>query len=176
MIMNAHGIHTWRILRALIRRCSPASTAAREYGLRYPGRRHPDANVFRRLEWAASHKCNTNGTLNAGRPSTPANKYVIIAAVERETQKSSRHIARELDYPSRRSSKYFTTINCVRTTTRGAHICFQIIVLYACNFSNGYSVNILQMRSFYATFCVQTKNVLGVTVHSTSTIVFLGTG
>jgi hypothetical protein len=27
-----------------------AGTAAREYALRYPGRRHPDASVFRRLE------------------------------------------------------------------------------------------------------------------------------
>jgi hypothetical protein len=29
---------------------SRAGTAAREYALRYRGRRHPDANVFRRLE------------------------------------------------------------------------------------------------------------------------------
>jgi hypothetical protein len=29
---------------------SRAGTAAREYAVRYPGRRHPDANVFRRLE------------------------------------------------------------------------------------------------------------------------------
>jgi hypothetical protein len=30
-----------------------AGTRAREYTLRYPGRRHPDANVFRRLEQSA---------------------------------------------------------------------------------------------------------------------------
>jgi hypothetical protein len=34
------------------------------------------------------------------------------------------------DYPNRESSKYFMTINCIHTTTRGAHICFQTIVLY----------------------------------------------
>jgi hypothetical protein len=30
--------------------CNRAGTAAREYALRYPGRRHPDANVFELLE------------------------------------------------------------------------------------------------------------------------------
>jgi hypothetical protein len=29
---------------------SGAGTPAREYALRYPGRRHPDANVFRRSQ------------------------------------------------------------------------------------------------------------------------------
>jgi hypothetical protein len=37
--------------QALDTRNCRAGTAAREYPLRYPsGRRHPDANVFRRLE------------------------------------------------------------------------------------------------------------------------------
>jgi hypothetical protein len=64
------------------------------------------------------------------------------------------------DYPNRESSKYFMTINCIHTTTRGAHICLQTIVLYGCNFANGYDINSLRMSSFYTTFCGQTKRVL----------------
>jgi hypothetical protein len=40
------------------------------------------------------------------------------------------------------------TINCIHTTTRGALICFQTIVLYGCSFTNGYDVNTLRISSF----------------------------
>jgi hypothetical protein len=80
---------------------SRAGTAAREYALRYPGRRHPDANVFRRLEQCLRETGSVTSTalVNVGRPRTvrpPANEDAITAAVEREPWRSSRDIAREL--------------------------------------------------------------------------------
>jgi hypothetical protein len=80
---------------------SRAGTAARQYALRYPGRRHPDANVFRRLEQRLRETGSLTPTalVNAGRPPTvrtPANEDDTTAAVEREPWRSSRDIAREL--------------------------------------------------------------------------------
>jgi hypothetical protein len=66
---------------------SPAHAAAREYALRYPGRRHPDAGMFRpleqRLREAGSVTCTAH--VNAGRPRTvrtPASEDGIIGAME----------------------------------------------------------------------------------------------
>jgi hypothetical protein len=78
---------------------SRAGTAAREYALRYPGRRHPNSNVFRRLEQRLRETGSVTPTalVNAGRPRsvrTPANEDAIIAAVEREPWRSTRDIAR----------------------------------------------------------------------------------
>jgi hypothetical protein len=72
---------------------SRAGTAAQEYALRYPGRRHPDANVFRRLEQRLRETGSVTPTafVKAGRPRTvrtPANVDAIIAAVEREPWRS----------------------------------------------------------------------------------------
>jgi hypothetical protein len=80
---------------------SRAGTAAREYAIRYPGRRHPDANVFRRLEQRLSETGIVTPTalVNAGRSRnvrTPANEDAIIAAVERQPLRSSRDISRKL--------------------------------------------------------------------------------
>jgi hypothetical protein len=80
---------------------SRAGTAAREYALRYPGRRHLDANVFRRLEQRLHETGSVKPTalMNAGRPRTvrtPANEDAIISAVEREPWRSSHEIEREL--------------------------------------------------------------------------------
>jgi hypothetical protein len=52
------------------------------------------------------------------------------------------------DYPNLRFSKYLMTINCIYTTARGAHICFQTIVLYGCNFTSGYHINTMRINSF----------------------------
>jgi hypothetical protein len=68
-----------------------AGTAAKKYSLRYPGRDHSDANVFRRLERSVTPTAH----VNAGRPQTlriPANEHVIIAAVERKSWGSSHDI------------------------------------------------------------------------------------
>jgi hypothetical protein len=80
---------------------SRAGTAAREYALRYPGRRRLDANAFRRLEQRLRETGSVTPTVfvNASRPQTlqtPANEDAIIAAVEREGWRSSSDIAREL--------------------------------------------------------------------------------
>jgi hypothetical protein len=79
---------------------SRAGTATREYALRYAGRRHPDANVFRRLEQRLRETGSVTPTalVSAGRPRTirtPANEDAITAAVGREPWRSSRDIARE---------------------------------------------------------------------------------
>jgi hypothetical protein len=68
---------------------SRAGTAAMECALCYPGQRHPDASVFRQLEYCL---CETGSVtpmahVNAGRLQTvrtPANEGAIIAAVEQE--------------------------------------------------------------------------------------------
>jgi hypothetical protein len=74
---------------------SRAGTAAREYALRYPGRHHPDANVFRRLEQRLRETGSVTpvALVNAGRPRTvrtPANEDAIIAAVEKLTRYRTR--------------------------------------------------------------------------------------
>jgi hypothetical protein len=80
---------------------SRAGTAAREYAIRYTGRRHPDANLFRRLQQRLRETGSVTPTalVNAGRPRTvrtPGNEDLIIAAVEREPWRSSRDISQEL--------------------------------------------------------------------------------
>jgi hypothetical protein len=51
---------------------SQPSNAAREHALLYPIRRHPDGNVFQRLErrFRDTRKCKTYGTRNADRTRT----------------------------------------------------------------------------------------------------------
>jgi len=79
---------------------SRAGTAAREYALRYLGRRHPDANVFRRLEQRLRETGSVNPTahVNGGRPQTvwsQADEDAITADTGREPW-NSLDIAREL--------------------------------------------------------------------------------
>jgi hypothetical protein len=73
---------------------SPAGAAAWEYAVRCPGRRHPDGNVFRRLEKrlrdAVTRECRTLTAVRA-----PVNEDAIAAAAEREPWRSSRVITRE---------------------------------------------------------------------------------
>jgi hypothetical protein len=132
---------------------SRAGTDAREYAVRYPGWRHPDANVFRRLEQRLHVTGSVTSTplANAGRSRTvrtPANEDAILQ-LWNESRGEAHAISHDnWDYPNRGSSKYFMAINCVHTTTRGAHICFQTIVLYGCNFTNGNDINTLRMSSF----------------------------
>jgi hypothetical protein len=101
MIMEYTHDEYCDMLLTLGARNSRAGTAAREYKLCYPGRRHSNANMFRRLEQRLRETGSVTPTAlaNAGRPRTvrtPANEDVIIAAVEREPWRSSRDIAREL--------------------------------------------------------------------------------
>jgi hypothetical protein len=141
-------------------------TAAREYALRHLGWRHPDANVFRLLEQRLRETGSVTPTalVNAGRPRavrTLAKEYAIIAAVKREPWRCSCDIVWELG-----PSKYVITLNCFQTTTCGVHICFQMIVLHACNFANGHDIKTLwwdlftqhsvdRQSVFYAWGCVK---------------------
>jgi hypothetical protein len=62
------------------------------------------------------------------------------------------------DCSSRRSSKYFTTINCIHNTTREANICFQTTILYGCHWVNTYDIKTLQMTDeacFIQWWCIQ---------------------
>jgi hypothetical protein len=54
------------------------------------------------------------------------------------------------------------------------HVCFQTIVLYWCNYVNGYNINTLRINSFYITFCGQMIHVLCVRACSTFTTVTSG--
>jgi hypothetical protein len=67
---------------------SRPGTAALEYALRYPGRRHPDANAFRRLEQRLSDtgSVTPRANVNVGRPRivlTPAEGDIVVAAKSR---------------------------------------------------------------------------------------------
>jgi hypothetical protein len=137
-------------------------------------RRHPDAKVFQRFQ----RLCKTvslkrTALANAGLARTvrtPASEDATIAAVEREPWRSSSDIARLLELSQPRVT-FFMKTNCMHTTTRGGHICFQAIVLYACNFAIGYAINTLRMSLFYRILSGHTKSVLCVRVRSTSTTV-----
>jgi hypothetical protein len=83
---------------------SRAGTAARVYALRFPGRRHPDANVFPRLE----HRLCERGSVTpmqhviAGRSlsvRTQSLKNPQISYGAREPPRSSHEITRELRLP-----------------------------------------------------------------------------
>jgi hypothetical protein len=106
-----------------------AGTTAREYVLHYPGRRHPDANVFRRLE----HSLHETGSVtsmahvNAGRPRT-CQRRSITGAVERSVEKLTRYHTRIWTIPTA-NPKHFMTVNCIHATTRGVHNCFPTIIL-----------------------------------------------
>jgi hypothetical protein len=56
--------------------------------------------------------------------------------------------------------------NHIHTTTHGAHIHFQTIILYGCNFTDIYNINMLWMILFCTKFCGQMKCVLHVSVSS----------
>jgi hypothetical protein len=153
---------------------SRAGTAAREYAPRYPGRRHPDTNVFRRSEQCLYETGSVAPTahVNGGRPRavrTLSNEDAIPAAAEREPWRRSRDTAPELGLSQ--PSVLFMTTNYIHTTTCGARIYFQMIVLNGRNFANSYCVNTLRMSSFYVTFCGQTKEALRVRVCLSSTAV-----
>jgi hypothetical protein len=78
------------------------------------------------------------------------------------------------DYPNLRSSVFSVTIICIHSTTRGAHICFQTIVLYAFSFYEWLN-NTLGVSYFYTTFCGETNHIR-VRVSLTSTTVPSGHG
>jgi alpha-D-ribose 1-methylphosphonate 5-triphosphate diphosphatase PhnM len=74
---------------------SRAGTAAREYALRYLDRRHPDANVFRRLEQRLRETGSVApaALVNACRSRTvrtPTSEDATIAAVEKLTRYRTR--------------------------------------------------------------------------------------
>jgi hypothetical protein len=114
--------------------------------------------------------------VNADHPRTvwtPANKRIIIAAVEREPWRSSCNIAWQLDYPNCGPSKYFITMKYIHTTTRGAQVSRWL--------SSTHTIlkwlqHKLQMSSFYATFCGHMKHVLHVRVCQMYTTVTSGQG
>jgi hypothetical protein len=132
---------------------SRAGTAAREYALRYPGRCYSDANALRRLAQRL-HETTHTAHVNAGRPwtvRTPANEDATIAAVEREPWRSSSEIAKELGPAQQRDPKYFMTINCIHTITRGGAHLFPDDRALRMQFCECY-VNTLWMSYFYVTF------------------------
>lgn len=57
----------------------------------------------------------------------------------------------------------------IHTTSHGAHICFQTIVLCGRNFASSYDINRLRIGCFYATCCGQAKHAVCVKVCSVPT-------
>jgi hypothetical protein len=116
--------------------------------------------------------------MNAGCSQTvraPANEYAIIPAVERKLWRLT-NIARELEISQPMVLRVLHDDELHPYTTRGAHICFQTIVLYECNFANGYDINTLRMSSFYTKFYGETKHVLRARMCSASITAISGQG
>jgi hypothetical protein len=155
---------------------SGTGTAARENALRYLVRRHPDDYVFRRLEQRLLETESAFGMQVAfGLHGHQPMKMPWMQMWNESCGEANAMSRENWDYLNRGSSKYLITINCVHTTTSGAHIYFQAIVLYECNFSNGY-INMLRASSSYTTFCGQTRRALGVRVWSMSITLTSGQG
>jgi hypothetical protein len=110
---------------------------AGEYALRHPGWNYPNTNMFLLLEqqlreigsyhlrhmWMrASHGMYRHQPMN-----TPKLQLWNESRVNAHATPHG-----NWDYPNRGSSKYFMTINCIHTTTRGEHICFQTMVFCGC--------------------------------------------
>ena len=126
---RTHSVHNTIQTRPNDRRIH---NSARKFALRSSRRRHPDANIFRRLQqrlretWIVTPTAVVNvGRTRAAR--SAANKEAIIAAVERQLWKFMRWNYLEI-WPS----KHTLTINCINIITRRRHICFHIIILYVC--------------------------------------------
>jgi hypothetical protein len=132
---------------------SPVGTAAREYTLCYSGRRHPNANLCRRLEQLLHEtvKCNAYGTCECRSPTyrTDGSQWRRHnhGCGTRATEKLMRYRARIGTVPAEGSGKYFMAISGVHTARRGAHICFQTIVRWERSYANGYDINTLRMIS-----------------------------
>jgi hypothetical protein len=91
------------------------------------------------------------------------------AAVEQETWRGSRDIAKELGLSQLRALQYFMTNSCSHITTRGEHICRQMIVLSGCNFANADKLSLHNNM-------LQTKHILRVKMCSMSIIFTSGKG
>jgi hypothetical protein len=83
-----------------------AYAAARAYAERYPARRHPDSNVFHRLDERMRETGNVLPTppLDRRRPRTrrtPALEEMVLDIVAQNPCRSTRGIARELDVEHR---------------------------------------------------------------------------
>jgi hypothetical protein len=153
---------------------SRAGTAARKGPLFYPGRRHAEATVFRRLERRFRQEVVIPTThVNAGRSRTawaPADEDAVTADVEWKPRRSSRNIARDLGLSLPRILEVLNGYQL--HPYRRVDTCFQTIFLYVFNLSNGY--NTVRTSSFYIIFYGQTRQVLRVNVCSTSTTVTSG--
>jgi hypothetical protein len=126
--------------------------------------------MFQRLEVGLREAGSVTPTVhvNGSRLHQPMN--VPQLQLRNENYKKTHAISHEKwDNPKRVSSTYFKTISCSHISSRGTHICFQTIILYACNYSNHYNKNTMRMKSFYTTFNEETKHVLRVRMCSPST-------
>jgi hypothetical protein len=95
--------------------------------------------------------------VNAGLPRT------VLTPAERELTRYSTWL-RIIPIETSRSTSYFMTNSCMRISVRGAHLCFQTIVLNMCSFATGCFINTPRLSSLYISFCGQTKHVLRMRV------------
>ena len=115
---------------------------------------HPDSNVLRLLGQRLPETGNLTptGLVSAGRPRSawkPVSEYATTAAVRRQPWIS-------LGY-TRTGIAGFTTISWAPATDLGQHICFQILILYGCNFANGKDVKNLWVSPFYTLALAHTQ-------------------
>jgi hypothetical protein len=133
---------------------SQAASVIWAYPSRYPGRRHADANMFRRLE---QRLCETRNVIprarvNAGRPRTvllSANEGAIIGS-------HGKGAVVNLDYTNRGSSAIHDDELYLCHYSRSAHLCPDNRPLWI-EFCDCYDIDTLRIKSCCATVCGQMK-------------------
>jgi hypothetical protein len=154
---------------------SQGGTAAREYAVRYPGRSCPGSIVFRRLAQRLREIGTREGRLPINCTDTSQWRCQNCSCGTGSCREAHAVSHDHWDHPNRGSANNVMT-NAIHTTGRGAHIFFQMVVLYGCRFVNCCNISPLRLSSLYITLCGQTKHVLRLMMYSTSTTVSSGHG
>jgi hypothetical protein len=159
---------------------SPTDTAAWICVPRYFGRRHADTNVFRRLE---QRLCETgsDGICECRSPTncmdTSQWKCHNCSCGSRVLETLTQHRTTVGATPNRGSSKYSASWRSIaHSTTRGAHVCSQAIVLHVRSSAIDCDISKMRVSSSYTTFRVETKDGLRVRACWTSVTVTSGHG
>jgi hypothetical protein len=110
---------------------SEASSTAQKHAIRYPGRHHPDSDVFQYLEQRlrGTGNINTHGTRECWSPTDctdTTNEDTVMAAEEREPWRCHAISHKRWDYRSRGSTKYCMTISCIHVITLEVHNCSRL--------------------------------------------------
>jgi hypothetical protein len=134
---------------------SRADTAALEYELRRPGRRHPDTNVFRRSEQRLRKAGSVTPTAYVKCVGTSAWRCHNCSCRTRSVEKLEPYRTRNYSNEGPRGTSLWSTVSIPLLAE--AHVCFQKKVVYKSNFANDYYSHTLSMRYFCLNCCGRTN-------------------